>query len=119
MITTYPEVTETLPNGHTIPYRVVNGTAYHLEAEVQLAEILERVRATKERVTFLYGNPETGESWGDQVTGTIGRSTGNIQIPLVIKTSRSLGGEALLVGNILEVRASKGKRILYRHPNAK
>ena len=95
----------------------VNGTSYAAETSDRLIALLERLRAARTRVVFVYGDPKTGIAWGPDATpdrGRIGRSTGSEKIPLLIRTSRSLGGEGLLDHCIVEIRESKGARVIYR-----
>ena len=51
----------------------------------------------------------------DDVIGTIWRSTGAKQIPLLIKNSRSTGGGSILDHCILKIVDVKSKRVLYQH----
>lgn len=96
-------------------YKIVNDTAYHVDTPDALVALLEKLRVLRERCAFVYGDPETGIPWEDRpLRGRIGRSTGNVRIPLLVRTSRSLGGEALLDHCILEVRESVGSKVLYR-----
>ena len=68
-----------------------------------------------------YGDTETGQSWREtfDIRGSIGRSTGSIKIPLLIKTSRSLGGGAVLDHCLVKITDANTKKILYIHPNYK
>jgi len=77
-----------------------------------------------ERMRFHYGDPKTGQLWGDVVVGYVGRSTGRVKIPLVVHNSRSYGGQGLLDDCILlvdEARKNRhgGRDVYYRHPNLK
>jgi hypothetical protein len=100
-------------------YHLVNGTAYHKETDGKIIEILEKSRRIKERLIFDFGDTKTGKSWNEEfdTTGHIGRSTGKIQIPLLIKQVRSSGGGGLLDHCIVKITTSKGKKVLYQHPN--
>ena len=53
----------------------------------------------------------------DDVTGTIGRSTGRQKIPLLIKNSRSLGGGGILCHCIIRIDVIKSRRTIYKHPS--
>lgn len=96
-------------------YQVVNGTSYDSRTPQEVIDILEDSRRTKKRLVFTYGDRDTGAIWESATPdrGHIGRSTGNVQIPLLIRTSRSLGGEALLDDRIVEIRESAGGMLLY------
>ena len=85
-------------------------TSYHQETPALLCSIIESLRATRQRVKIVLGDPKTGREWGDVETGYIGRSTGNIKIPRVIPNSRSTGGGALLDNCIIRIEPSN-KRI--------
>jgi hypothetical protein len=96
-------------------YKVVDGTWYDVRTSDRLIDTLEALRVNQIRVVLDYGNVETGESWGEvyDITGRIGRSTGDIKIPLLIHNSRSTGGGAILDHCIIGIKTSKGKHPLY------
>src|ERR1051326_4784180 len=110
-------VTEKLNNGNTIRYKIVNGTAYHEETPDVIVRILENAREERKRLTIHYGDVKTGDSWGDVISCYVGRSGGNIQIPLEVSNSRSMGGGAMLDDCIVKIETSKGKVELYKHAN--
>lgn len=101
-----------------------NGTAFHAETPDKVMRILERLRYAGYRVRLYYGDTETGRDWGEtnDVTGTIGRSCGEYQVPLLIQRKDSLGGGAILTHCIVRIEYStKADRerygSLYKHPN--
>lgn len=100
-----------------------SGTAYHIETPDDLVKIMEQLRENNTRVTFDFGDTVTGESWEEEfdITGRIGRSTGRIKIPLLIKTSRSWGGGAILDHCILSIKYANKKDggIIYESPTRK
>jgi len=100
-------------------YNVVNGTYYHKNTPEKIIRILENARNSKRRLRFYFGNTKTGKDWDEihGVVGYVGRSTGEIKIPLLIYNSRSLGGGALLTDAIVKIETSKNKNVLYKHPN--
>lgn len=102
-------------------YKVVDGTFYHADTDDKIIEVLERVRANGTRITLEYGDTETGQGWGDlyDITGTIGRSTGPVKVPLLIHNKRSMGGGAILDNCIVSIITSRGTGILYTHPTYK
>jgi hypothetical protein len=118
------KVTETLPNGNTIQYKLRNGTAYHAETPENIVQILESARQTNRstRLRFCFGDVETGRDWGEvhDTTGYIGRSTGSIKIPLLIATANSSGGGGLLDHCLVRIereeRGDKEYTEVYRHP---
>ena len=73
----------------------------------------------KIRVRVWYGDINTGVSWNDEndICGYIGRSTGQIKIPLLINSRKSSGGGALSVSCIIKVVETQTKRVLYKHEN--
>ena len=90
-------------------YVVKNDTYYSEGTSPDMVNILERLRNEKKRVTFRFGDPKTGKDWGEDndITGRIGRSTGQIKIPLLIHNRRSMGGGGLLSANIVKIIESK------------
>ena len=84
----------------------------------KLWKVLSSLVSSGRRVRVWYGDTETGRSWNEEygVTGTIGRSTGKIAIPILIKNSRSYGG-ALLDGCIIRIDDIKEKRTIYKADN--
>ena len=70
------------------------------------------------RIRIWYGDNNTGMSWMDEydVIGTIGRSTGQQKIPLLIKNSRSSGGGGILCHCIIRIDVISSKRTVYEHP---
>jgi len=106
---------EKLSNGNTIEYKIINGTAYHNSTPQEVINILENARLTKKRIRLFYGDSTTGKCWNEEhdIIGYIGRSTGNIKIPLLINNSRSFGGGALLDHCIIKITVDKVTK--YKH----
>lgn len=73
---------------------------------------------SKARIRVWYGDTDTGESWLEEydTIGTVGRSTGQQKIPLLIKNSRSTGGGGILCHCIIRVDVISSKRTIYKHP---
>lgn len=96
-----------------------NGTTYHDSTYPEVVDVLERVRASQQRIVVAYGDVTTGRDWGDthDVAGRVGRSMGPVKVPLLIHNSRSFGGPAMLDHCIVQIRESRGGRVLYQHPN--
>jgi hypothetical protein len=92
------KVQQTLPNGNVIQYKVVNGTMYHEETPDIVVRILENARMSTARLRFAFGDTKTGKDWCEvyHICGRVGRSTGEIKIPLLIPRSNSYGGPALM-----------------------
>ena len=84
----------------------------------KVKECLEHCYNSKSRVRIWYGDNNTGMSWMEEydTMGTIGRSTGQQKIPLLIKNSRSSGGGGILCHCIIRIDVISSKRIIYKHP---
>lgn len=96
---------------------LLNGTTYHDQTPLEVAKVLEQVKASKTRIRIWYG--KDGISWNEEndIMGYIGRSTGTYKIPLMINNRRSMGGGGLLDHCIVKIQDIKSKRVLYQHPN--
>lgn len=126
-------IEQKLNNGNTIYYVEKNGMYFEvgifLERENKLEvynnvndsliHVLRTAYSYRFRVRIWYGDKETGRSWNEEydTMGTIGRTTGNIKIPILVKNSRSWGGGAVLVGNIIRIDDIEDKRTLWKVPN--
>ncbi len=110
-------IEEKLSNGNTLQYHQLgNGTCYNVKTSVGVVEELEKARLAGIRIRVFYGDQETGRCWMDEndTIGTVGRSSGRIKIPLLIKTKRSFGGGAILDSAIVKLMV-RG-RTVYEHP---
>lgn len=98
-------------------YIEVDGTYYSEGTNKRIIEILERARIFNQKIRVFYGDITTGRCWNDEfdTMGTIGRSSGTIKIPLLIKNSRSSGGGGILDNCI--VRITIDKKNVYKHKN--
>jgi hypothetical protein len=114
-------------NGHVTKYRFYNGVYYHALTPVAVVRSLAYARLDRLRIRLHYGNTEAsqghalktiGRDWMEEndVEGYIGNSMGPLKVPLLIN-SRSSGGGAILDHCIVKITTSKGKRVLYTHPN--
>lgn len=97
-----------------------SGTYYSNETPDGVIRVLESVRGTSQRVKIYLGDRETGRDWmeEDGKIGKIGRSTGPIKIPILLKTMNSHGGGAILEDCIVKIATSPAgsARVLYQHP---
>jgi hypothetical protein len=116
-------VTDFLLNGNKIKYKIKNGTAYHFDTPDEIVTILEEARQSNRsiRLRFCFGDVETGRDWGEtyDTTGYIGRSTGTIKIPLLLKKITSLVGGGLLDHCIVRIEKKNNGgsyREVYLHP---
>jgi len=112
-------INEKLSNGNTINYKIVNGTAYKVETPSRVIEVLEQSLNSNQRVRLFYGDAKTGRDWLEEndTIGSIGRSSGKIQIPLLIKNARSSGGGGLLDECIVKITI--GKTTVYQNKKYK
>ena len=101
-------------------YKVINNTSYNHDTPDHIISILEECRKNSVSVALDYGHP-TGESWGEtsDIIGYISRSTGKTKIPILVYNKRSTGGASILTNCIVKITTTKGKRVLYQHPNYK
>lgn len=123
----------TLENGNTLYYKVASSNTYYDyaiklkdgtletrdESEFEkLIRALETARLENTRVRVWLGNTDTGVSWNAEyeVVGYIGRSGGQIKIPILLANSRSAGGPALLTRCIIRIDDIKTHKTLYKHP---
>ena len=109
-------ITETLNNGNTIRYvRLDSQTCYHETTPEAVRRVLENARVNRERIRVFYGDTDTGRDWCEEndTQGRVGRSTGNIKIPLLLHNERSMGGGALLDHCVVKIM--RGKCVLYQH----
>lgn len=103
-------------------YKIVNDTTYHKETPDKVVEIIEEARLSVRtiRLRFCFGDPETGRDWKEiyDTTGYIGRSTGSIKIPLLIKKTTSSGGGGLLDHCIVKIEKRVGRKyvMVWTHP---
>lgn len=121
-----------LSNGNTIYYKLYDGTAYEVGIDIKdeglteysqvnqaLMRILKNAEHKDYRLRIWYGDRQTGTAWNEEydVCGYIGRSGGDIKIPLLINNSRSYGGPALSVGSIIRVDDIEEHRTLWKVNN--
>jgi hypothetical protein len=114
-----------------VNFKVMNGTYYDSTTPDKVIEVLENARTKRIRIQVDYGytnldkkisdSRTNGQSWGEvnDITGYVGRSTGERKIPLLVHNSRSLGGGAILTHCIVKIVTTKGKKVLYEHPTYK
>ena len=126
-------IEEKLNNGNTIYYVEKNGMYFEVgiflgrenKLEVynnvndSLMNVLLNSYVYNFRIRIWYGDPKTGRSWNEEydTMGRIGRTNGNIKIPILLNNSRSWGGGAVLVGSIIRIDDIEDKRTLWEVPN--
>lgn len=126
-------VEEKLSNGNTIYYVEKEGLYFEVgifigrenkletynNVNEALMSLIVRAWKYKFRIRVFYGDIHTGRSWNEEydVMGTIGRTTGNIKIPILVHNKRSWGGGALLLSSIIRIDDIEDKRTLWKLPN--
>lgn len=103
-------------------YKLANGTSYDERTPDDVIRVLENARLNRTRLHVSLGEtdgPQAGRDWMEEnsVYGFIGRSTGNIKIPLLIHNRRSLGGFGLLDHCVVRIRTAAGGGVLWQHPS--
>jgi hypothetical protein len=106
-------------NGHAIRYKRYAGIYFHADTPPEVVQALNTARLARTRLRLHFGDTVTGRDWLEEhdLEGTIGNSTGPLKVPLLVPTSRSHGGPALLDHCIVQIKETRSGRVLYRHPN--
>lgn len=104
--------------GTTEYVRHVSGLYFPADTAPRVADVIAQCAASRARVRVFYGDTSTGRAWAEEndVTGTIGRSTGPCRVPLLVNNARSYGGGSLLSARVVAVRCTTSRAWLYRHP---
>lgn len=102
-------------------YKEFKGLSYHLQTSQAVINVLNSVFMSGTRIRLDYGDIKTGQSWGEtyDVEGYVRSSVGPTKIPILIYNRRSMGGSGILTHCIVRIQESKGKRVLYEHPQYK
>jgi hypothetical protein len=92
------------------------GTFYNADTPKKVRNVLENCREEGTKIRLFYGSTITGRSWMDEndVLGTVGRSNGTMQIPLLIEEGEH-GGGGILDNCILRIIDANTRQELYRH----
>ncbi|WP_152437801.1 MULTISPECIES: hypothetical protein [unclassified Marinobacter] len=92
--------------------------SFHCETVTAVRKAILSVYNSGARVRVWLGDINTGVAWPEEndLMGYIGRSTGQIKIPLLIANKRSLGGGGLLDHCIVRIDTTDGQTV-YKHPN--
>lgn len=117
-----------VPNtGTIIKYKIVNGTAYHEETPESIIEIIEEALNSQRQIKlrFYFGDTNSGKDWCEEndIIGYIGRSTGEIKVPLLFNSARSSWGGSLLdhcivkIEKIINHTHCPSYHEVYRHPS--
>ncbi|MFZ4582578.1 MAG: hypothetical protein ACOYM7_08000 [Paludibacter sp.] len=99
-------------------YLVQDQFSFTSDTDIKVMHVINQLFKNKFRFRLWYGDTETGESWSEEydTIGTVGRSTGTVKIPLLIKRSNSYGGMAILTGSIIKIVNIETGFALYVHP---
>jgi len=112
-------------NGNFTNYQLIDGgkdkpIAYREKTPKEVISVLERCRKNRTRIKVNLGDILTGKSWNEEnmTFGYIGLSRGkDAYFPILVNNSRSMGGSLLMDDNILQIKESKGSRIIYQSKN--
>jgi hypothetical protein len=79
------------------------GTSYVQGTDIKVIRALEDARVRGYKVRVYYGSK--GKVWSDEydTIGKVGRSMGNIKILLLIASSRSMGGYAIMTDKVVRI----------------
>lgn len=83
-----------------------------------VASVINQMYQTRKRYKVYFGCIDTGKVYAEEhdTIGTIGSSTGPINIPLMITRKGNMGGGALLIDLIVAVREMDTNYFIYKHP---
>ena len=98
-------------------YKIVNGIYFKKDTNDDVCNILAKYCGDKkQRVRVFYGNTDTGKDWLEvyNTIGYIGKSCGNIKIPLMLSKRDSAGGSPILDDYIVKITINK--KVVYKHP---
>jgi len=103
---------------------VESGTSYGMTTPQAVIDVLEKARYRGQRIRLFYGSEADGIDWcmENDTMGTLGRSSGDRKVNILLASSRSTGGGAILDDCIVRIscKDQKGASIdLYRHPQYK
>ena len=93
------------------------GTWFNHRTPSKVRKTLERCRKEGNIIRIFYGDSVTGRCWMSEndVLGRVGRSTGPMQIPLLVAEGEG-GGPALLDSCVVRIIDVSTRAELYRHP---
>lgn len=112
-------------NGNFTNYQLIDGgkdkpIAYHEKTPKEVISVLERCRKNRTRIKVNLGDILTGKSWNEEndITGYIGLCRGKSALfPILLNNASSTGGGEIMTDNILQIKESKGSRIIYQSKN--
>lgn len=94
------------------------GTWFDYDTSTKVRNILEQYRKEGGRLRLFYGDRNTGRDWMEEndLMGKIGRSTGTLQIPLLIAEGE-YGGPGILDSCIVRILDADTRELLYQQKN--
>lgn len=97
-----------------ISSELFNGSTFR---SIEVKNILERAYRSNERLRLFYGSD--GKTWQEEhdIIGTVGRSTGVKKIALLVYSSTSSKGTAILTDKIIGIYSTTSKKCLYWNKN--
>jgi hypothetical protein len=92
------------------------GTWFDFNTPAKVRNIIERYRKEGGRLRVFYGDSQTGRDWLDEydVVGEVSRSTGVMQIPLLVGKGED-GSSGMLDSCIVRILDAETREELYRH----
>lgn len=89
-------------------YKTIDGFYFDEKTDGNVIKEILKAYNGKYRIRIWYGDEK--KSWNEEndIIGNIGRSTGEIKIPLLIKSSRSYGGIGILDSCIVRIDVNYG-----------
>lgn len=94
------------------------GTWFSYDTPTAVRNVLEQYRKEGGKIRLFYGDRKTGRSWlsENDVLGRVGRSTGTLQIPLLVEGGEN-GGGGILDSCIIRIIDADTREELYRQKN--
>lgn len=91
-------------------------THYNSKTPKTVQDTLEWARINRKRIRIYYGDTKTGRDWCEfyGTTGYVGRSCGDVKIPIMLLNSRSNGGIPILDHCIVKITCDH--HTYYQHP---
>lgn len=85
----------------------------------RVMRVLEQASKSQVRIRIFLGDPKTGEEWFEtnDVMGRVGRTTGQIKVPILVPNVNSWGGTAISTNCIVKITIDR--KIVYQCANYK
>ena len=109
--------TQTTDTKHPAYFRDSYGTSWPKGMDPAVIEVLQKAWRDKTRLHISYMSADGRHLPEDFETfGYVGRSTGELKVPLLVYNSRSRGGGPISTGSIGRIRETATGKTLYRSP---